>query len=120
MGVVVGLTFLFGFGNVLNLALHRGVPVWVAACELAQMFGIERRTASAILHRHDVPIRRRGLTSRQAKDAERLYHQSWSLARISHRRDVTADTVRKRLIERAVTMRAAGAAPCPASRRRPE
>jgi hypothetical protein len=30
MGVVVGLTFLFGFGNVLNLALRLGVPVWVA------------------------------------------------------------------------------------------
>ncbi|GLZ32024.1 hypothetical protein Lesp02_42120 [Lentzea sp. NBRC 105346] len=27
---VVGLTFLFGFGNVLNLALRLGVPVWVA------------------------------------------------------------------------------------------
>ena len=30
MGVVVGLTFLFGFGNVLNLALQLGVPTWVA------------------------------------------------------------------------------------------
>ncbi|MFC0107839.1 hypothetical protein [Kibdelosporangium aridum] len=30
MGTVVGLTFLFGFGNVLNLALRLGVPFWVA------------------------------------------------------------------------------------------
>ncbi|WP_409463239.1 hypothetical protein [Amycolatopsis sp. GA6-003] len=30
VGVVVGLTFLFGFGNVLMLALRLGVPVWVA------------------------------------------------------------------------------------------
>jgi len=30
MGVVVGLTFLFGFGNVLSLALKLGVPVYVA------------------------------------------------------------------------------------------
>ncbi|WP_433274861.1 hypothetical protein ACQPZF_35780 [Actinosynnema sp. CS-041913] len=30
MGAVVGLTFLFGFGNVLNLAIRLGVPVWVA------------------------------------------------------------------------------------------
>jgi hypothetical protein len=29
-GVVVALTFLFGFGNVFNLALRLGVPVWVA------------------------------------------------------------------------------------------
>lgn len=30
MGTVVGLTFLFGFGNVLNLALRLGIPAWVA------------------------------------------------------------------------------------------
>jgi hypothetical protein len=30
MGTVVGLTFLFGFGNVLDLALQLGAPVWVA------------------------------------------------------------------------------------------
>lgn len=30
MATVVGLTFMFGFGNVLNLALRLGVPVWVA------------------------------------------------------------------------------------------
>ncbi|HEX5407596.1 MAG TPA: hypothetical protein VFX16_35420 [Pseudonocardiaceae bacterium] len=29
MGTALGLTFLFGFGNVLNLALRLGVPVWV-------------------------------------------------------------------------------------------
>jgi hypothetical protein len=30
MGVVVGLTFLFEFGNVLDLALRLGVPRWIA------------------------------------------------------------------------------------------
>ncbi|MBP2473176.1 hypothetical protein JOF53_002048 [Crossiella equi] len=30
MGTVVGLTFLFGFGNVLSLALRLGVPAWIA------------------------------------------------------------------------------------------
>jgi hypothetical protein len=29
-GVVVGLTFIFGFGNVWTLALRLGVPAWVA------------------------------------------------------------------------------------------
>lgn len=29
-GIVVALTFLFGFGNVFNLALRLGVPMWVA------------------------------------------------------------------------------------------
>lgn len=30
MCAVIGLTVLFGFGNVLNLALRLGVPSWVA------------------------------------------------------------------------------------------
>lgn len=30
MGIVMGLTFLFGFGNVLALALRIGVPVYIA------------------------------------------------------------------------------------------
>lgn len=30
IGVVVGLTFLFGLGNVLGLGLRLGVPIWVA------------------------------------------------------------------------------------------
>ncbi|WP_326943745.1 hypothetical protein [Amycolatopsis sp. NBC_01307] len=30
VGIIVGLTFLFGFGNVFMLALRLGVPVWVA------------------------------------------------------------------------------------------
>jgi len=30
VGAIVALTFLFGFGNVLTLALRLGVPVWVA------------------------------------------------------------------------------------------
>lgn len=30
VAVIVALTFLFGFGNVLTLALRLGVPVWVA------------------------------------------------------------------------------------------
>ncbi len=30
IATVVGLTFLFGFGNVLSLALRLGVPVWAA------------------------------------------------------------------------------------------
>lgn len=73
--------------------------------ELADEFGIERRTVSAILHRHEVPMRRRGLTNEQVEDAERIYEQGWSLARIGDHMDVTADTVRKRLLERGVTMR---------------
>jgi hypothetical protein len=30
VGVVVALTFLFGFGNSLALGVRMGVPIWVA------------------------------------------------------------------------------------------
>lgn len=73
--------------------------------ELGDQFGIERRTVSAILHRHGVPMRRRGLPEEQINDAIRLYAQGWSLARIAARMDVAAGTVRQRLHERGVTMR---------------
>jgi hypothetical protein len=73
--------------------------------ELAKRLRIERRTVSAILHRNGVPMRRCGLSDAQVEDATRLYDQGWSLARIGKRMDVTADTVRKRLLERGVTMR---------------
>jgi hypothetical protein len=73
--------------------------------QLADQFDIERRTVSAILHRHQVPMRRRGLTDDQIDDAEHLYRQGWSLARIGNHMNVTADTVRARLLERDVTMR---------------
>jgi hypothetical protein len=34
--------------------------------ELGARFGVERRTVSNILHRHDVPMRRRGLSPDQS------------------------------------------------------
>ena len=41
--------------------LIRGYATGAAIYELGDRFGIDRRTVSAILHRHDVPMRRRGL-----------------------------------------------------------
>ena len=67
MGVVVGLTFLFGFGNVLNLALRLGVPVWVApliapAVDLS-ILGLLVGTRHLAVH---------GATSDQLRPARRL------------------------------------------------
>jgi DNA-directed RNA polymerase specialized sigma24 family protein len=73
--------------------------------ELGDQFGIERRTVSTILHRHGVPMRRRGLSAEQIDEAVRLYNEGWSLARVAARMDVTADTVRQRLHERGVPIR---------------
>jgi hypothetical protein len=67
MGTVVGLTFLFGFGNVLNLALRLGVPVWVAplvapAVDLS-ILGLLLGTRHLALH---------GATPDQLRPARRL------------------------------------------------
>lgn len=73
--------------------------------DLGNRFSIDRRTVTTILRRHGVQIRRRGLTPDQVDDAIHLYHLGWSLARIGTHMDVTADTVRKRLLEHGVAMR---------------
>jgi len=67
MGTVVGLTFLFGFGNVLTLALRLGVPVWVAplvapAVDLS-ILGLLLGVRHLALH---------GATSGQLRPAHRL------------------------------------------------
>jgi hypothetical protein len=67
MGTVVGLTFLFGFGNVLTLALRLGVPVWVAplvapAVDLS-ILGLLLGTRHLALH---------GATPQQLRPARRL------------------------------------------------
>lgn len=67
MGTVVALTFLFGFGNVLNLALRLGVPAWVAplvapAVDLS-ILGLLLGTRHLALH---------GATQEQLRPARRL------------------------------------------------
>jgi len=52
--------------------------------ELGARFGIDRRTVSNILHRHGVPMRRRGLSPDQVDDAIHLYHLGWSLTRVGN------------------------------------
>jgi len=39
-----------------------GYEAGATVYQLGEQFGIDRRTVSAILHRHDVPMRRRGLS----------------------------------------------------------
>jgi hypothetical protein len=67
MGTVVGLTLLFGFGNVLTLALRLGVPAWVAplvapAVDLS-ILGLLLGTRHLALH---------GATQQQLRPARRL------------------------------------------------
>ncbi|WP_206785058.1 hypothetical protein [Amycolatopsis sp. MtRt-6] len=67
IGIVVALTFLFGFGNVLNLALRLDVPAWVAplvapAVDLS-ILGLLLGTRHLVLH---------GATQEQLRPARRL------------------------------------------------
>ena len=73
--------------------------------ELAAEFEVERRTVSAILRRHGIEPRPRGLNPTQIDEAVRFYGQGWSLARIGERMGVEHSTIRNRLIERGVRMR---------------
>ncbi|MEC3975783.1 hypothetical protein [Amycolatopsis sp. H20-H5] len=73
--------------------------------ELGERFGIERRTVSSILHRHGVPMRRRGLAPDQVDDAIHLYNLGWSLARVGQHLDVDHVTVLNKLRERGIPTR---------------
>ena len=73
--------------------------------QLGDEFSINRRTVSAILHRHGVPMRMRGLVAEQIDEAVGLYEAGWSLARIGERMGVDSTTVMNRLRDRRVRMR---------------
>jgi len=76
-GIVIGLTFIFGFGNVLALGLRLGVPIWVAplvtpAFQLGRQAlpeaGRQRVTSSADLATVAWPWLRRAARCRPVAD----------------------------------------------------
>lgn len=73
--------------------------------ELGERFGIERKAVSRILHHHQVPMRRRGLTTEQAGEAIHLYGIGWPLARVGKHLGVDGTTVRHKLHERGIPTR---------------
>jgi hypothetical protein len=81
-----------------------GYQAGATVYQLAARFGIERRTVSDILHRHDIQMRRRGLSPDQVDTAIHLYNLGWSLARIGEHLNV-ATTVLTKLRERGVPTR---------------
>jgi len=82
-----------------------GYQAGVTVYQLGDQFGIDRRTVSGILHRHGVPMRRRGFSPGQIDEAVRLYQGGWSLARIGERMGIDPTTVHARLREGGVRMR---------------
>lgn len=73
--------------------------------DLALTFHVDRQTVSAILKRHQVPRRPKGLNSEQVHQAVELYCQGASVATIAKEFGVDAKTVWSRLKERGVKMR---------------
>lgn len=72
--------------------------------ELAEAYGIDRRTAIAIIKRHGASVSR-GLTEAQIELAIVRYGEGASLATIGRELGVDGSTVRSRLVERGVSMR---------------
>ena len=73
--------------------------------ELAERYGIHRRTVSTILKRHGVPTRASALSPAQIQHAVLLYAQGQSLAKIGKALGVDAGTIHVRLREQGVQMR---------------
>ncbi len=73
--------------------------------QLADDFGIAPKTVSAILKRQGVKSRWRKLAETDVDEAERLYAQGMSLARVGERLGVTDCAVRYQLRKRGIRMR---------------
>jgi hypothetical protein len=85
--------------------LIAGYRAGATVYELSARFGIERRTISNILHRHDVPMRRCGLSPEQVDTAIHRYNLGWSLARVGQHLGVDHTTVLTKLRERGIPTR---------------
>ncbi|MFV2195041.1 helix-turn-helix domain-containing protein [Nocardiopsis sp. LOL_012] len=73
--------------------------------QLADRFGIERRTVSNILKRNGITPRWRHLTDEQIEEAIQLYCEGWSLAKLGKRFGVADTTIRAQLLKYGVEMR---------------
>ncbi len=57
-----------------------GYQAGATVYELGDQFGIDRKTVSRILQRHNIPMRRTGLLPKQVDEATWLYQGGWSTA----------------------------------------
>ncbi|WP_153414793.1 helix-turn-helix domain-containing protein [Nocardia macrotermitis] len=92
-------------------ALIAGYKSGETVYQLGTRYGIARQTVSEILHRHEVPMRRRGLSTEQTDDAIHLYNLGWSLARVGRHLGVDSTTVLAKLRQRGVPTRDAHGRP---------
>ena len=84
-----------------------GYQAGATVYELGDQFGIDRKTVSRILQRHNIPMRRTGLSADQVDEAVRLHENGWSTAQIAEHLDsaqrTVQRTVQRRLTERGIT-----------------
>ncbi|MGH3631664.1 MAG: terminase gpP N-terminus-related DNA-binding protein [Sciscionella sp.] len=83
-----------------------GYQAGATVYELGDQFGIDRKTVSRILQRHNIPMRRTGPTPDQVDQAVHLHSNGWSTAQIAHHLNTTQRTVQRRLAERGTTTQA--------------
>lgn len=79
--------------------LIAGYRAGATVYELGKRFGIDRKTVSRILHRHQVRMRRRGLTTEQAEEVVQLHNEGWSTYKISIKMGTDQRTVQRKLAE---------------------
>ena len=79
--------------------------------DLAATYGYGKTGISNALKKSGITLRRIGLTDVQVDDAERLYCEGHSLARVAAWFGVDAGTVRARLVKRGVARRNGSVAP---------
>lgn len=91
---------------------HGDLPTWGALlqagarqCDLAQQFGLNRKTVPLLLKRAGVTPRPRGLSEEQVEIAARLYATGRSLAAIGQVLERNPSTIRNALLARGFTLR---------------
>jgi hypothetical protein len=73
--------------------------------ELARQFGIHRLAVAALLQRHEVELRRSGLSPEDIPTAGQLYGQGWSLARLGEKYGAESTTAWRGVRAAVVSMR---------------
>jgi hypothetical protein len=81
--------------------------------DLGDEFGIDRRTVSDHLRRAKVSVRRGRLSTKDVREAARLYEEGWSSGRLAEKFDVSADSVLKVLRRAGVAIRPRRGGPRP-------
>ncbi|MGR4009856.1 helix-turn-helix domain-containing protein [Leucobacter sp. 1207-22] len=82
-----------------------GYKAGLTVYELAEKHGVHRATASEVLKRNGIAMRRQPPTEAQADEMVRLYQEGLSLRQVGDRLGFNASTVLNKLRARGITTR---------------